>query len=285
MPGPYGLTGNLGCREASGLLCFCLAMEKVRAIRITRWREDEAEELEDLVVREAPLTIQVNGQELATLLCSPYDLRELTLGFLLSEGILKPSDPVPEVEVNEPGGYAQVTLARDLGPELSRTLSRLVGSGCAALAAFYRGADARDARPIQSRLLVTRPAIWALMKAFQAKSELYRRTGGLHAVALATAGGEMVAFHEDIGRHNALDRIIGRAYLQRQSLCDRIALTSGRLTSEIVVKAAKAEIPILISRSAPTDLAVGLAEKLSLTLVGFVRGKRLNIYSGAERVR
>jgi len=82
-----------------------------------------------------------------------------------------------------------------------------------------------------------------------------------------------------------LDRIIGRAYLQRQSLRDRIALTSGRLTSEIVVKAAKAEIPILISRSAPTDLAVGLAEKLSLTLVGFVRGKRLNIYSGAERVR
>jgi len=260
-------------------------MEKVRAIRISRWREDDVSELEDLVVREIPLTIQVNGQELATLLCSPYELRELTLGFLLSEGVLQPGDPVPEMEVNEAGGYAQVTLAKDPGPGLGRALSRLVGSGCAASASFYRAADARQTRPIQSRLVITRPAIGALMKAFQARSELYRRTGGLHAVALATAGGEIVVFREDIGRHNALDRIIGLAYLQGQSLRDQIVLTSGRLTSEIVIKAAKAEIPILISRSAPTDLAVGLGKKLSLTLIGFVRGNRLNLYTGAERVR
>jgi len=262
-----------------------LIMEMVRRIPITRWREDRAEEMEDLVAREIPLTILVNGRELATLLCSPQGLRELCLGFLLSEGILGPEEPLPEIVIAEPGGYAQVTLPRPLAPEFSQALSRLVGSGCAASADFYRSADAQNARPVQSQVAIPRRMIRELMKAFQARSELYRRTGGVHAAALATAGGEIIAFSEDIGRHNALDRIIGSAHLKRQSLRDLVLLTSGRLSSEIVIKAVKAGLPILVSRSAPTDLAAGLAQKLGLTLAGFARGKRLNVYSGGERIR
>ena len=260
-------------------------VDGVRQVLITRWQEDRAEELEDEVVREVPLTIEVNGRELVTLLCSPVGLRELTFGFLLSEGILRRDEPRPEVEINEAGGYAQVTLARALGPEVGRALSRLVGSGCAASASFYRAADAEQAKPVQSRIKVSRPVIWTLMKTFQARSELYRRTGGVHAAGLATAAGEIVAFSEDIGRHNALDRIIGEAYLRGRPLGDMILLSSGRISSELVVKAVKAELPVLVSRAAPTDLAVLLARKLGLTLVGFVRGRRLNVYAAAERVQ
>jgi len=262
-----------------------VAVDSVCKVPITRWREDRAEELEDEVVREIPLTIQVNGRELVTLLCSPVGLRELTFGFLLSEGILTPDEPRPEIEINEQGGYAQVTLARELAPELGQAWSRLVGSGCAASASFYRAADAEQAKPIQSRLKVSRQTVWTLMKTFQARSELYRRTGGVHAAGLATPAGEMVAFAEDIGRHNALDRLIGEAYLKGQTLRDSILLTSGRVSSEIVVKSAKAQFPVLVSRAAPTDLAVLLARKLGLTLVGFVRGQRLNVYAAAERIQ
>lgn len=259
--------------------------EKIRRLRIRRWREEKVEEVEDLLARESALTIQVNGQEVATLLCSPHDWRELTVGFLLSEGILERGDPVPEVEINAAGGYAQVSLARGLRPELKSALSRLVGSGCAAAVPFYRGVDAAASRPIQSRLAVSRQALFSLMKEFQAQSELFRQTGGLHAAGMGNADGGLVAFQEDIGRHNALDRIIGQAYLQRQNLSELIAVSSGRLSSEIVLKAVKAGLPMLASRSAPTDLAVELARKLSLTLIGFVRGRRLNIYATPERVR
>jgi FdhD protein len=262
-----------------------IAVDSVGKVLMTRWREDRAEELEDEVVREIPLTIVVNGREAATLLCSPVGLRELTFGFLLSEGILTPDQPRPEVEITEAGGYAQVTLGRELAPEVGRALSRLVGSGCAASASFYRAADAEQAKPIRSRLQVSRQVVWSLMKTFQARSELYRRTGGVHAAALATPAGELVGFSEDIGRHNALDRLIGEAYLEGRSLGDLILLTSGRVSSEIVVKSAKARLPVLVSRAAPTDLAVALARKLNQTLVGFVRGRRLNVYSAAERIQ
>jgi len=268
-----------------GGVCYAgVAVENARKVAITRWREDRAEELEDEVVREVPLTISVNGRELVTLLCSPVGLRELTFGFLLSEGIISADEPRPEVEINETGGYAQVTLARPLAPELGQALSRLVGSGCAASASFYRAADAEQAQPIQSSLKLSRPVLGTLMKDFQERSELYRRTGGVHAAGLATAAGKIISFSEDIGRHNALDRLIGEAYLRGRPLGDLILLSSGRLSSEIVVKAAKARIPVLVSRSAPTDLAVLLARKLAMTLVGFVRGKRFNVYAAAERI-
>jgi FdhD protein len=121
------------------------------------------------------------------------------------------------------------------------------------------------------------------MQELDRRSELHRRTGGVHAAALASPSGILV-FREDIGRHNAVDKAVG-AWLGREGgFADKILLCSGRLSSEILSKALRCRIPVLVSRSAPTDRGVALARRFNLTLVGFARGRRLNIYSGAERI-
>ncbi len=125
--------------------------------------------------------------------------------------------------------------------------------------------------------------IYHLMKELNKLSELYRDTRGVHNSALAT-GKEILIFRDDIGRHNAVDKIRGAAFLEDSPLSDKILITTGRLTSEIVIKVAKMGVPILVSRSAPTTLALDLAGRVNLTLIGYVRGERLSVYAGHERV-
>ncbi len=121
------------------------------------------------------------------------------------------------------------------------------------------------------------------MKEFQQKSSLFRKTGGVHSCALGTTE-EIQVFADDIGRHNAVDKVFGECLLKDISTIDKVLLTSGRVSSEILLKVVKRQVPIIISPAAPTDLATDLAQKLNLTVIGFVRGKRMNVYSAAERV-
>ena len=123
-----------------------------------------------------------------------------------------------------------------------------------------------------------------MVKKFQMKSELYKTTGGTHSAALSD-GENILIFHEDIGRHNAVDKVIGDAFLQQIRLDDKILITSGRVSSEILLKVAKGGIPLLVAISAPTDMAVELANKLGITLIGFARGKRMNVYTHEERIK
>ncbi|MCK5427578.1 MAG: formate dehydrogenase accessory sulfurtransferase FdhD, partial [Thermodesulfovibrionia bacterium] len=118
---------------------------------------------------------------------------------------------------------------------------------------------------------------------FQKKSELFRSTGGVHSAALCDAH-EMLVFAEDIGRHNAVDKVIGYAFLENIPMQNKILLLSGRLSSEIINKAVRAKVPLLISRAAPTDIAVETAKKYNLTLIGFLRGQKLNVYSNPQRL-
>ena len=237
---------------------------------------------EDIVVREFPLTIMLNDLELVTLLCSPADLKHLALGFLFSEGLLKTRDDVKRVTVDERKGVVRVETGADMAAEGEAVFKRLITPGCGRGASFYSAADT-GLEKVESGLTVTAAEIFELMKQFQRRSLVFRTTGGVHSAALCD-NRNILIFNEDIGRHNAIDKIFGQCFDRGLPVQERIILTSGRISSEIVVKVARRKLPVLVSKSAPTNAGVKLADELGITLVGFVRGARMNVYTHDGRV-
>ncbi len=238
----------------------------------------------DEVASELPVRLVLNDQPLVTLLCTPNELKELTVGFLLSEGLLRDISALRNFEIIENESAVRVELA-DLPANWGNLFEkRTISSGCGKGITFtgYR-ADPAD------RLPVTGPAvnlsdIRNMLHTFRNISKLYLETGGVHSAALSD-GRDILLFSEDIGRHNAVDKLIGKAFLQMVSVENKILLTSGRVTSEIMTKAARNRFPILISRAAPSCMAISLAEDMGITLVGFARGDRMNIYAWPNRIR
>jgi len=141
----------------------------------------------------------------------------------------------------------------------------------------------RRSQPITSQFSVSAAQVLALVRQFQLKSQIFKATGGVHSAALCDQR-DILAFSEDIGRHNAIDKILGRCILDNLPTANRIIITSGRISSEIVLKVTRMDIPILVSRSAPTDLGVRLSSDLGLTLVGFARGDKMNVYTECWRI-
>lgn len=256
--------------------------EKVETISILRLTEEGAREMDDAVVREFPLTIVLNDQELVTLLCSPASQKNLAVGFLHSEGFLNSRDEIKSVILNE--GTGVVRVETEGGDELARDaiFSRLITSGCGRGASFYSATDVTTEK-VDSSLKVSVRNILTLMKEFQHHSQTYRATGGVHSAALCDDGSILV-FSEDIGRHNAMDKVFGECLLGGIPTDDRLVITSGRISSEILLKVSRRNIPILISKSAPTSLGVKMANDLGITVVGFARGKRVNVYANTWRV-
>lgn len=235
------------------------------------------------VVREVPLTVTVNGTELITLLTTGDANRELTLGFLLSEGFLSKKEDLKSIRVDDEAGVAEVELAGDT--DLTEKLwgKRAVTSGCGKGATFYHVLDSIQAKPVTSEVTVTPTQVFALMKELNQMSDLYRQTGGVHNSALAD-GEKILVFRDDIGRHNAVDKIRGTCFLEDIPIEDKLLITTGRMSSEIVVKVARMGVPVLVSRSAPTSLALDLADRVGLTLVGYVRGEKMTVYTGQQRI-
>lgn len=245
---------------------------------------DSSSIIERSVVREVPLTITINGKEFITLLTTGDANRELTIGFLLSEGFLKKKDDLLDIRVDDEAGSAEVTLAGDVDTMEKLWNKRVVTSGCGKGATFYHVLDSLQASPVTSELQVTPGQVRALMKELHSMSELYKDTGGVHNSCLADKDGILV-FRDDIGRHNAVDKIRGACFLEGIELSDKLLITTGRMSSEIVIKVAKMGVPILVSRSAPTSLALDLAQRSGLTLVGYVRGDKMTVYAGEQRVK
>jgi FdhD protein len=170
------------------------------------------------------------------------------------------------------------TVDRDLF--MKRVITTVCGRGIS----FYNFADLdQKQQKVESALKATPAQILDLMRAFQTRSEIYQKTHGVHGAALCDTSG-ILLFKEDIGRHNAIDKIFGHCLMGDIPLADRIIMTTGRISSEILFKVAKRNIPILVSRSTPTDLAVDLAGELGITLVGYVRGGHMNVYAEAGRI-
>lgn len=255
-------------------------MERTQQIQITKLDRGEFFATEDMVVEEYPLTIKVNGHRTASLLCSPDALEPLVFGFLLSEGVICSHSEVASLSIDEERSIAEVELIdRGIVPLQEQERSR--SSGCGKGAIYLDVVT--TCKKSESSVRFSAQSILDLSQEFNKISELFLSTGGVHSAA-ASDGRELLFFHEDIGRHNAVDKVIGAANLANVDLGDKMLLCSGRISSEMLIKAAKRSIPVVVSRSAPTSLAVELAQRLNVTLIGFARGSRMNIYSAAERV-
>ena len=224
---------------------------------------------------EMALAIYVNRKELVTILCTPTKLNYLVLGFLYAEGIISGIGDVASMRVCEEESLADVILRN---PEYEPPTQRTLTPGCGGGAAFKT-----EGQRINSDLAATPKDVLSLMKKLQEQTKLYRLCGGVHASALADTKNLLVVA-EDIGRHNTLDKIQGECLLKGLRTRDRLLLSTGRISSEMLVKAAKMQVPVVVSRHSTTGSAVSLARDLGITLVGQARGSRLSVYSHAERL-
>ncbi len=267
----------------------------VSSARILAVRGQELEVRADRVVTEEPLEIRAAGPHqdpvaVAVTMRTPGDEDELAVGFLVTEGLIEGSE-VRGVRYGDPAALAApddtviVRLDRpfDAGRVAERHFVATASCGICGKASLDE-IEVR-CRPIPSGPVVSRAVILALPDRLREGQQAFELTGGLHAAGLFTPAGELVAIREDVGRHNALDKLIGSQVIaRRMPLNDRIVMVSGRVSFEIVQKAAVAGVPILCAVSAPSSLAVDAAERLGVTLVGFLRGDGFNVYSHDGRI-
>ena len=239
---------------------------------------------EDVIVREVPITIYFNKEEIVTILCSPNQIRELTVGFLVSEGFIKNMDDLYTI-----GHHCEENIIRVEGRPRSGQqgiLQRRIMSSCCGKSrvSFNFENDASLIKLQESRVRITMDEALYYANYLDQNSAIFKETGGTHNGGVGRSG--RVGFTSyDIGRHNVLDKLMGRAILQKLDLSDHVLFFSGRVSSEILIKVAKMNIPILVARSAPTDMTIALAEDLNITVIGFARGNRLNIYTCPERIK
>jgi len=245
-----------------------LPEEKVSAV--SAWvydRDGHGVERWQWLIKEQAVTLYLNGREFVTLLCAGHHLDELAAGFFFAEGFLETSADLESLEVNEAEGKVNLIIRRDMSLTEGLWQKRTVTSGCGKGSLFYYSLDALLSRPVASTMRLSVNQILDRVEDLNRLSETYRRTHGVHNTALAD-GERIVLFRDDIGRHNAVDMIVGHFFLNNLSLGDKFLITTGRLTSEILIKAAKIRIPVLVSRNTATSLAVELAKGLNITLIG-----------------
>ncbi len=258
-------------------------MKAVHDALIMRLNGNDLEELIDQVAAEIPFALLVNSQRLVTLVCSPTELEAMAVGFLLSEGILSDRQSLLGVVVDEKETTISVTLKK-LPHGFDRIAQRkTITSGCGQGVTFSDGASLESLPVSQVSIKAAPDYIRDLLKEFRSISSLFQKTGGIHSAALADDK-NIILFAEDIGRHNAVDKLIGRAFLDNIPLEDKILLSSGRISGEIMTKVIRNRIPILISRTAPTCMSLTYAEDHGITLIGFARGNRMNIYTHPQRL-
>lgn len=256
--------------------------EIFETIEIRKFEIDKFIDSEDLIIKESPLTLFVNGYQFLTLMILKENLKEMITGFLAAEGIIKSSKDIKRIKFKLEETVAMVEVNGDFTPGDYK--KRTLTSGCGGASTFINLKDCAEAQQIKSDQQHQAESFIDLMVQMQQNSDYFQQSGGTHTAALASAK-DIIYQIEDIGRHNALDKVIGRALLEDINLKDKILLTSGRISSEMIIKVLKQGIPFLVSRSAPTDAALKIARDRNITLIGFCRGKRFNIYSGEERIK
>jgi FdhD protein len=262
-----------------------LPEEKVSAV--SSWvydREGHRVERSQWLIKEQPVTLYVNGREIVTLLCAGHHLDELAVGFLYGEGFLDRPTDLENLEIDEGEGRVHATVRGEAALTERLWMKRTVTSGCGKGSLFYFSLDALMSRSITSTVSFSANQILDRVEDLNRLSETYRRTHGVHNSGVAD-GSRILIFRDDIGRHNAVDMLVGHFFLNGLSLEDKLLITTGRLTSEILIKAAKVRIPVLVSRNTATSLAVELAHSLNITLIGYARAGKFSVYSGEQRIR
>lgn len=246
-------------------------------VTYTGYYDAECRPMRGVVPMEEVITLYVNGQPLVSLMCTPTQLEELALGFLFNEGLIEGLDDMAVLELCGGGRCVDVWLEHDIEtPQL-----RVITSGCSGGITFKDVVSAHH--QVESDTRVTPQQVTQLMEGLSRAAALYHRAGGIHTAALAD-GKQLLCLAEDVGRHNALDKIAGICLRQDRPMHDRVLLTSGRVSSEMVSKVARMGVPIVISRTSPTSLSVQLAQAWGITLIGYTRRRSFRVYAGAERV-
>jgi len=236
---------------------------------------------EAAIVREFPLVLTVNGRELATLITTPYSLLFLVAGFLRLQGFVREVGDFEMLGVCDEFGIANVQIRGELPERLKPTLTSGCGAGITFTLAGH-GADGRQMPTVPRRVFAI-ATVLALMEELACKAENYRSHGGIHSAAVGDEGGVILSA-EDIGRHNTLDRIAGEALLKGIDLTGLALVTSGRVSTEMVAKAVQLGISLIASRTSPTDMAVKMCEETGITLIGYCRSNKFNVYSHQEHL-
>lgn len=251
-------------------------MKPVINRKICKHIDGSAEFVDDLIALEKKLRVSVNGREVMSLYCTPQMVREFVVGFIMTEGIIKGNWCAERMSIE----YGE-EIAVDIPAEGDLSMDgRIITSGCVGGVTFERKIEDE---PINDDFSISSDSLREVFNLFQARSDLYKLTGCIHSAALSDGKG-ILCFAEDIGRHNAVDKVIGYAILENIPFSGKIMLASGRISSEISSKCARWGIPMIATRTAPTNLAIEIAERRGVTIVGFIRGKRFNVYTHPERI-
>ena len=239
--------------------------------------------VEDEVVREVPLTIHYNGEEIATLLCSPSQTEELVYGFLLNEGFIRVPKDVYKIR-HDPSDHLAWVEGKPCVLQKELMSKRFVSACCGkSRASFCFANDVLMVTALTSTYCIPLQEAYGYVKFLQANSTLFDSTGGVHSGGVGYQGKVLLTSY-DIGRHNVFDKLSGSAFHTGLNLDNHVIFFSGRVSSEILLKVAKMKVPILIARGAPTDMALSQAAALNITVIGFAREQRLNIYTCPDRI-
>lgn len=276
-----------------------MARPAAPGLRINRWESGRWTESPDAVVTEEPLQLMLNGEPLSVVMRTPGDDIELVLGLMYAEGIIRSASEIRALRISAEAGetssaisvepslvesnQVDVQLAGD--PRRKPERSMLSSSACGVCGATMIDDLRRDLAPLPAGPQIEPAVLPPLIDRLRSGQGVFERTGGLHAAGLFDARGELLALREDVGRHNAVDKVVGRMLLAgKLPASHSILVVSGRAGYEIVQKSITAGIPILAAVGAPSSLAVQLAREFNQTLIGFLRGDRYNVYTGAERL-
>ena len=268
------------------------------ALSVRRWSAGQWTESPDAVVTEEPLQLMLDGAPLSVVMRTPGHDVELCLGLMFAEGIFRSLSEVRLTRISAEAGEQEERIRVDAdlvesnqvdvhladAPRRKPERSMLSSSACGVCGTVLIEDLRRDLAPLRSEAQVDPLLLPGLVDQLRAGQGVFERTGGLHAAGLFAVDGTLTCLREDVGRHNAVDKVVGRALLDGADLSASILVVSGRAGYEIVQKSISAGIPVLAAVGAPSSLAVALAREFNQTLVGFLRGDRFNVYAGPERL-
>lgn len=246
-----------------------------------KWESGKTENLSVCFPAEHPVTIYLNYKLLTTLMATPSQIEELVVGFLYSENILTSQKEIAKISINQNKRKTQVWIELNIKPLLLKNI--IMTSGCGRGLTFLCPSDLQGEKPLNGILRIQPEEIINLTKKMLTAANLYRQSGGIHSCIVADVQ-DIISLGEDIGRHNALDKALGACILKGINLTDKILLTTGRISSEMLLKSFHAKIPLVGSLTSPTDLSIELAEKLGITVLGYIRGNGMKIYTHSIRL-
>lgn len=258
-------------------------MEPLFQTTVTKIRQEKRFETEDTLIREIKLEIILNTERIGAVMCTPVDQKELAVGYLMSEGIIRSVADISRMQLHNEGMRIEIEAAVDSGQIQRLDSEAVVISGCGKSMTANIDPAQIDAKVMRDDYRIAPALLSAQMDQFYTECPLYEQTGCVHTAKLYISEQESFVA-EDIAQHNTIDKVMGKALLEGVDTSRAFLMVSGRLSSEMVAKAVMHQIPILASRTASTCLGLQIAEKFGLTLIGFVRNRGMNLYRHPERI-